>query len=440
MNILEEFKRSVIYHVVTGKYEVLPTGKLRSRSQQELKSSNSPWFPTVPKLWTIPQVKDIAQIRGGCGLPNNIQGKKLGNTPLVRVSDMNTSIDGIHIDSAQSYLDEKDAKKLGQIILTGSIIFPKVGAAIATNKRRILKRNCIIDNNCGAIIPKNINSKLLYFIMLQIPLEALENGGAVPSINERQLKGIILPLPPPEEATRILAFLESFEASLPKVGEALELLEAWKKSMIYHVVTGKYEVTEDGNVRERKTNNWRKHRLKDLFRIETGMYDSAEGKETGEIPFYRATRKNPTSWHTEKSHDYPEYIILPKGGGSPTNVFGDAVAMGTSFLVQGKTAVTHHCYVIIPKTKKSCPKWLHAQLSCRKQDVNCLANFTTGLGVINTRTMENFMVPLPPPEEATRILVFLEKLEAETNRIKTGWLPKQAETPEETPQNENNTP
>jgi len=36
MKSLEEYKQSVIWHVVTGKYEVLENGKLRKRKSCEL--------------------------------------------------------------------------------------------------------------------------------------------------------------------------------------------------------------------------------------------------------------------------------------------------------------------------------------------------------------------------------------------------------------------
>jgi restriction endonuclease S subunit len=202
----------------------------------------------------------------------------------------------------------------------------------------------------------------------------------------------------------------------------MKSLEDYKRSVIWHVVTGKYEVLPDLTLRRRgeremesscsaligkKPKAWKEFRLKARFRLESGSYNSTDADGDGDIPFYRATADNPCAVHSKFDFDFPCYILLPKDGGSPANMFGPEVAMGTSFLVNGKAAATSHCYAIIPTTGD--PVWLHQQLVARKQDLNCKAIYTTGLGSLARRTVENFVVPTPEQKEKELILAFLEK-------------------------------
>ena len=54
---------------------------------------------------------------------------------------------------------------------TGTVIFPKVGAALLTEKRRILTTKTIFDNNIMGLVPnERVLSEYLYLLMLQIAL------------------------------------------------------------------------------------------------------------------------------------------------------------------------------------------------------------------------------------------------------------------------------
>ena len=57
------------------------------------------------------------------------------------------------------------------VIPEQSIIFPKRGAAIMTNKVRSSYKKCVLDTNLMALIPnENINSDFLYYFILRYQL------------------------------------------------------------------------------------------------------------------------------------------------------------------------------------------------------------------------------------------------------------------------------
>ena len=81
----------------------------------------------------------ITEIRSGWGFPNIEQGKTKGDYPFFKVSDMNLYENTLKMTISNNYVDEIVAKKLGcKPAPAGTTIFPKIGAAISTNKKRIL--------------------------------------------------------------------------------------------------------------------------------------------------------------------------------------------------------------------------------------------------------------------------------------------------------------
>lgn len=145
------------------------------------------------KSWGV--VSDFFDIIGGTGFPKEFQGKSIGDIPFYKVSDMNNDRNSYYLNDANNYISEDDAKHLGaRIIPAGSLVFPKVGGAIATNKRRITSVQCIIDNNLMALSPKGkIDPGFTYLFFLGIDLKELQRGSSVPAINQDKVGKINFP-------------------------------------------------------------------------------------------------------------------------------------------------------------------------------------------------------------------------------------------------------
>jgi type I restriction enzyme S subunit len=103
----------------------------------------------------------------------------------------------------------------------GTIIFPKIGAAIATNKKRVLTQPSVVDNNVMGLIPKShINSLYLYYWMLQFDLRSVSNIGPVPSMRKTEVERVSIPLPLPSEQRRIVEILDQADELRKKRAEA----------------------------------------------------------------------------------------------------------------------------------------------------------------------------------------------------------------------------
>lgn len=161
----------------------------------------------LPEGWvwaTVEQVADIASGQTLAGLAELLTPQ--GEIPWFRVGDMNTEGNQSWMRVASNCLSAAQAAALGlHVRPTGTIIFPKRGGAIATNKKRRLASPAAYDlNTMGLLVPDALNPYLwVYF--LGIDLGSLSDGSNVPQLNNKDIGPLPLPLPPLAEQLRIVA-------------------------------------------------------------------------------------------------------------------------------------------------------------------------------------------------------------------------------------------
>ncbi len=169
-------------------------------------------------------LREVAEVRSGWGFPNAEQGRDEGLYPFYKVSDMNIAGNETTMITANNYIDSEAAKRLGtKVAPPGTVIFPKIGAAVATNKKRLLSVAAAYDNNVMGLIPGNLmSSRFLFFWMQTVNLSTLANdSGAVPSIRKSEMEEMLVPVPRPEEQARLVAILDKFDALTNSLTEGL---------------------------------------------------------------------------------------------------------------------------------------------------------------------------------------------------------------------------
>lgn len=155
---------------------------------------------------------EVCEIRSGWGFPKTEQGKLQGDYPFYKVSDMNIVGNEVYMKSANNYISEDVSKRLKcSPAPEGTIIFPKIGIAIQTNKKRILTVSSCYDNNVMGLIPTKINGKFLYYIMDGIDLiRFADYSGAMPSIRKTTMEKYKVPVPPLAVQCEIVRLLDNF--------------------------------------------------------------------------------------------------------------------------------------------------------------------------------------------------------------------------------------
>ncbi len=157
-------------------------------------------------------------IKGGDTFKNKYQGNtNSSDIPFFKVGDMNTIGNEVYMTISNNYV-EKDVLKnklKATIFKKNTIVFPKVGMAIHTNKKRILGRDASVDNNTMAVWIKN--EKILSYIYLynyfisNINLSYVASTSNPPSISEDNLAEIKIPLPPLEIQQCIVSECEQID-------------------------------------------------------------------------------------------------------------------------------------------------------------------------------------------------------------------------------------
>ncbi|HCF93937.1 MAG TPA: restriction endonuclease [Verrucomicrobia bacterium] len=211
----------LLKEIKAEKQRLVKAGKIKKpKPLPPIKPEKVPY--ELPQGWEWVRLIEIGSWALGSGLPHSIQGDTGQEILLCKVSDMNLLGNEKFIVTANNTVSEKvvQQNKLN-ISDPGTIIFPKIGGAIATNKRRILQKKTVIDNNCLGITPASaMDLEWCYQLLLSFDFAKYQTGTSVPAISQGIIGEIVIGLPPASEQHRIVARIDQLMARC----EALEKL------------------------------------------------------------------------------------------------------------------------------------------------------------------------------------------------------------------------
>ncbi|MCQ4285931.1 restriction endonuclease subunit S [Pseudomonas stutzeri] len=168
----------------------------------------------APSSWVLSRLGYVGEWAVGSGFPTQEQGLTDQPIPFCKVSDMNLSGNERFILTANNSIDETAASRLRvNVHPAGTVVFPKIGGAIATNKRRLLVKPTAIDNNCLGLTPNGtLSSDYLFLLLSSIDLTRYQAGTSVPALSQGVLADIIVGVPPLAEQHRIVAKVDELMA------------------------------------------------------------------------------------------------------------------------------------------------------------------------------------------------------------------------------------
>lgn len=174
---------------------------------------------TNPNGYKVASLGAIAKIIGGSSLPagERFSGQQDG-LMLLKVSDMNLPGNEVFIRTCNEWIPEQ--QRTYSHVRAESIVIPKRGAAIATNKKRLTTRPALLDPNLMGLEPdvSFIRSSFLFEWFRLFDLASITSGTTVPQLNKGDLSPLSVYLPPMSQQ-------QAFEDHLLSILEIIALQE-----------------------------------------------------------------------------------------------------------------------------------------------------------------------------------------------------------------------
>lgn len=179
-------------------------------------------LPELPEGWVWTTLENLGFVKSG-QTPKGIEEllDPAGTIPWFKVSSMNEPGNEIEMRASRWMFSEDGAKAAGfNLLPTGTIVFPKRGGAILTNKKRRLGRRAALDLNTMGFVPVAIDSYVWAFFQ-GLDLRRIYDGSNIPQINYRDIADVPIAVPSGEEEATAIS--EIVSSSI----EQTDRLESW---------------------------------------------------------------------------------------------------------------------------------------------------------------------------------------------------------------------
>ena len=222
LKTLDALKRSAIFHAVTRGLD----------DSDSLKASGIDWLGEIPAHWTIRRIKDIAELRSGDAIQSEDIAPE-GDYPVYGGNGLR-GFTSSYTHNGQFALIGRQGALCGNINYADGMFWATEHAVVATLLRRY---------------------DTLWFgeLLRAMNLGQYSNAAAQPGLAVDRIKFLRLPVPPPEEQTRIAEHVRTIIQQNESIGTAIQsqitTLNAYRNSLIHECVTGQRRITEADLVR-----------------------------------------------------------------------------------------------------------------------------------------------------------------------------------------------
>ena len=267
------------------------------------------------------------------------------------------------------------------VIPANSIVFPKRGAAIMTNKIRISSKPCQIDTNLMAlsiISSKEFDYKFIYYFIDLYNLSKIADTSTIPQINNIHINPLKIKIPSICEQKKISGFLSLLDDRIATQIKIIEKLESLIKGLCLKLnQQGKPNVT-----------------LNECLECYSSTLQESSVLEDGIFPVYGAT-------------GICGYTDAPEVNGDSILIIKDGASVGVTYYASGEYSAIGTLNRLVAKSGYS----LRYLYYCLK--VFNFAPYRTGLAIphIYFRDYGKAQVWCPSIEEQGRIANALETVE-----------------------------
>ena len=210
--------------------------------------------------WEQRKLGDVVKAKSGWS-PSEFKIDRYQGILFIKVDDLNNSQREQDTSKWHVY-ENRNYPKIKKL----STIFPKRGAAILTNKVRILSQDCYMDTNIMALEPEKIEPDFLYSFIEQTGLFKIADTSTIPQINNKHINPYKLWIPYYSEQKKI--------ANLLKIVDNIITLQQRKLNTLFQ-----YKSQFVNDIFEKQNSNWKTKRLNEFLHVPAPEISNVTTKE-----------------------------------------------------------------------------------------------------------------------------------------------------------------
>ena len=181
-----------------------------------------PPFP-IPESWVWTTLENVGRFISG-KTPSKQELTNDPGIPYFKIAEMNRHGNDVWMAETDSYLVSEYS---GPTFPAKSIVFPKNGGTVLTNKRRLLKYESVCDLNTGGVSLYDENLLDWVFLWFQtVDFSEHIFGGIIPTINASTVNSLCIPIPPISEQRAIVARFEELSSLCDSIDENAMTLDS----------------------------------------------------------------------------------------------------------------------------------------------------------------------------------------------------------------------
>ena len=374
---------------------------------------------SLPEGWRKVSLGNVCRVFAGGAAP---QGEIYFNSNgpfFFRVSDLGNYGRTMDLSEARDRLSP-EALENCQLVPArkGTVLFPKSGAAVATNNRAMLAVDGYIVSHLMALEPNDdVLAAWLYHAVCTMDMIDYSDNTGYPSLKQSVAQQIEIPLPPLSEQRRLVALLEERMTAVDRARRAaedtIEQIDALKNAFLRDV----FQVGDD------LPQGWRWVTLGEVCDVTGGSTPDTNNHSywSGEIAWVTPTDLGKLSGKTITKTDR---YITPVGLDScsaqmlPVNtvIMSSRAPIGHLAIAGINLCTNQGCkgFVPNPNVDSLFLYWALKQYVPNFQSLGSGATFTE----ISKSALQGFEIPLPPLSEQRRLVALLEERMTEVERAR----------------------
>ena len=315
---------------------------------------------------------------------------EVGTELYVKVDDLNYN-DKYVVDTQNKVAEHSTIKR----VTKGSVIFPKRGAAIMTNKVRILGIDSYMDTNMMSLSSEKLDSEFLYNIISKEGLYKIADTSTIPQINNKHIEPYEVIIPSLDEQKRIGVYFRSLDHLITLHQRKCDEVKSLKKYMLQKMFPQNEQKVPEIRF-EGFTEAWEQRKLGDVAQeFKSGNSLKADEIDiTGDYPVYGG---NGLRGYTSTYNHDGEYALIGRQGALCGNMNYSA----------GKAYFTEHA-VVVKADENNVTRFLYYMLNIMNLGQYSDQSAQPGLAVNKLVKLEN---SFPKKEEQQQIGAYFRSLD-----------------------------